>query len=45
MYASSKKTLESNIEINSKKIEFINSAVGYKEKNIKLLEIILVQAL
>lgn len=31
-----KKTLESNIEINSKKIEFINSAVGYKEKNIKL---------
>lgn len=31
-----KKTLESNIEINSEKIEFINSAVGHKEKNIKL---------
>ena len=31
-----KKTLEYNNEINSEKIEFINSAVGYKEKNIKI---------
>jgi len=31
-----KKTLENNIEINSEKIEFINSAVGQNEKSIKL---------
>lgn len=31
-----KKTLEGNIELASEKIEFINSAVGYKERNIKI---------